>query len=152
MTTTAEIRARVRNAYDRCAVQHDHTRGPFVPVAWVGAELAEQTHHGTTDYALAAWLEWGQRRARKIVRARGSIDYRVPDLDGERKIVTPAVLLDADDGTTLALTGCSWGYGGEGPHGTALVLTDAGFVREFAAALAFVVHLDGGAGWERGRE
>jgi hypothetical protein len=153
MTTPTWVGARLRDARDRCALAHDPTRGPFVAYHWVRADLAEQVHQGTTDYALAAWLEWGSKRGRSIVRARGLIDYLVPNLDGERTIETPAILLDADDGTTLALTGCTWGYGGEGPRGTALILTDAGFFPDDGRpALDFVVRLDGSAPWSRTRE
>src|SRR5262245_45887194 len=149
--TAKDVHNRIRDAWDRCAVAHDDTRGPFLPFAWVGADETEQVRHGTTDYALAAYLEWGPRRGRSILRARGVMDYRVADLDGRRTITGPALLLTAQDKCTIALTGASWGYGGEGPNGSALILTDAGFFPDLADALDFVTRLDSFAPWERER-
>lgn len=151
--TPAEVLRALMDARDRVALAHDHTGGPLVTVVRVERDLCEQTHHGTTDYALAAWVEWARgsaypRPPRTIARACGVDSYRMPGMDGARTLETFALVLTAEDGDRLALTGCAWGYGGEGPHGSALVLCDAGFFPDHPAALAFVSRMDGARPWE----
>jgi hypothetical protein len=143
-----DVSARLRDAYDRCAKAHAGPPSGFVPFLWIEDGLAEQVHHGTTDYALAAWADWCRSPRDPVWRARGVVAYLVPDLDGARTIATPAMILDTVDGLSLALTGCAWGYGGEGPHGSALVLTDAGLFADLEAAQRFVRDLDRTAAWE----
>lgn len=139
---------RIRDAFDRCAVHQDTTREAFVAVVHVTSDHAEQVHHGTTDYALAAWHQWAESRRDHVRVARGVTDYLVPDMDGRRTIAGPALVLETVGGETLALTGCTWGYGGEGPHGSALVLVDAGFFDTLEKARAVVAGQDGGAAWK----
>ena len=146
---TTNVGARILEARQRCARQHDQAGGAeFIPFVWIAEDRAEQTHHGTTDYALAAWCDWKESRPGPMRRARGVTRYLVPDLRGGRTIATRAMVLEADDGTALNLTGCSWGYGGEGPHGTALVLVDAGFLPDLDSATDFVGRLAAASGWE----
>jgi len=145
---TRNVGARILEARERCRRMHDQARGEFVAFVWLTENQAEQTHHGTTDYALAAWCDWRAAHPGPIRRARGTLAYMVPDLRERRTITVPATMLEAYDGTSLALTGCTWGYGGEGPHGTALVLADAGFFADQDAAMDFVGGLPSHHVWE----
>jgi hypothetical protein len=144
----AAVAEKLRDAYDRCALAQDSTRGGFVAYVRVTFDVVEQVHHGTTDYALAAWLDWRRAHPEPVRRVRGVLDYLVPDMEGDRTIETPALMVEAADGEQLALTGCSWGYGGEGCHGTALVLVDAGLCADLEAALTFVALRRDGSAWE----
>jgi hypothetical protein len=113
----------------------------------------EQVHHGTTDAALAAWEYFRNLWRNNVIRAEGKPDYRVPDTDGSRTIVEPALILYSQNGQSLALTGVAWGYGGEGPHGGAAILADAGFFRDYETALKFLVGRPSmGSAWELKRE
>ena len=147
----AAINNRLRAAFDQCAKWYarEHQTGAdhFVAFVWAAVDQAEQVHHGTTEYALAAWYDWRRSHPDRVRKARGVVDYLIPDMEGDRTIETPAVVLTVGE-DELALTGCTWGYGGEGPHGTALVLTDAGFFADLDAALRWVASLEGAAPWE----
>lgn len=142
-----DVKGRIFEARRRCAAQVE-AGGALVSFVWVAGDLAEQVHHGTTDYALAAWYDWRTAHPGRILKARGVNDYLIPNLKRERKTPALGLVLEAEDRTALVLTGCAWGYGGEGPHGCALVLTDAGFFPDLEAAQRFVSLLDFGKGWE----
>lgn len=121
--------------------------------------VVEQINHGTTDYALAAYRAWagvhnGEKRTltRPVKALRGVTNYLVPDGDGNRAIEEQALIVEFADGTTLALTGCSWGYGGEGPHGSAAILHDAGFFIDLESALRYVSGCNTNEPWELVKE
>jgi hypothetical protein len=131
--TLAAPPAGIRAAYRRMTA---HDPGPFaVPTP---PHHLEQTHHGTTDAALAAWYECRPGFRGKVAEVLGLPDYLVPDMDGHRTIRTPALVIVRQGGLRLHLTGCSWSYGGEGPHGTALILVDLGLFADVASAMPFV--------------
>lgn len=125
--------AGIREAYRRLLA---HEPPPFTLVT--STHHLEQRHHGTTDFALAAWYEVRSAFRGKVAEVQGEPDYLVPDLDGRRTIKTPALVIARRGGLCLYLTGCSWGYGGEGPHGTALILVDLGLFADVEEARVFV--------------
>ena len=99
----AAIANRLARAFDQCAARHVHDHGAgstFVPFVWAAVDVAEQVHHGTTEYALAAWYDWRKQHRGPVRKARGVIDYLVPDMQGRRTIDTPAVILSV--GVALA--------------------------------------------------
>lgn len=139
---------RIREAYERCRRHHDHNKEPFRPAVQVTDMQLEQAHHGTTDYSLAAWCACRESFRDMIRVVRGEPNYLVPDLDGNRTILEPALIIERTDGRQLALTGCAWGYGGEGPHGTAAILVDLGLFETIADAMQWVVGQDIKGSWE----
>jgi hypothetical protein len=128
----------IEEAFKRCKRECPDVRRFYAYVSGVPALAVEQVHHGTTDFALAAWRQLRTIFHRRISRVYGTPDYMVPDLDGERTIAEPALMIVRDDGKTLALTGCSWGYGGEGCQGTAAILHDLEFFPTMDDARRFV--------------
>lgn len=162
----AAVAEKMRDAYDRCALAQDSTRGGFVAYVRVTFDVVEQVHHGTTDYALAAWLDWRRAHPEPVRRARGVLDYLVPDMEGDRTIETPALMVEAADGEQLALTGCSWlcrlvtppggvvldPFCGSGSTGKAAAVEGFGFIgidRErpyLDIAAARIWHAHGGGG------
>lgn len=105
----------------------------------VGPKAIEQTGHGTTMTALAAWAQLRQAfKGNRVMRVAGLVDYAVPDMDGRRTVKTPALMIEDGKGTRLYLTGCTWGYGGEGPRGTVAILCDIGIFGSDKDAEVFV--------------
>ena len=97
----------------------------------------EQLHHAITNYALAAWCALRDDCYFRVTQVAGLSTYLVPDLEGKRIVEVPALLV-ATATEKLYLTGCSWGYSGEGPRGTALILHDLELFKTFGDALQFV--------------
>lgn len=109
----------------------------------------EQRRHGITDAAIAAWDEVRLSFKEVGVAAVGGVtDYVLEVYMGERWVVEPAVYVEDRNGRRIYLTGCSWGYGGEGPHGTATILADLGLHPTVEDALRFVSRLDINRVWE----
>lgn len=138
----------IMEAYRRLRRQPDGA--PFIKAAERlrnGKRDWEQTHHGSTDYALAAWVTFvdGGKHGR-CTKVSGVQDYLVPDAKGRRTIKEAALLIERGD-ERMFLTGCWWGYGGEGPHGTALILHDMGAFPTYEDALAFVRQKDMKGDW-----
>ncbi len=109
----------------------------------------EQTHHGTTDFALAAYWYWRNvLTAHDAVSVEADPDYMVPDESGQRTIKEPALTVRTDC-ESLSMTGCSWGYGGEGPHATAAILCDLGLFSSMDEARKFVGSQPMNSAWKK---
>jgi hypothetical protein len=128
----------IQEAFKRCKRELPDVPIFYSHVPGSVAVMVEQIHHGTTYFALAAWSQLRSIFRERISRVYGTADYMVPDMDGKRTIAEPALMIVRDDGKTLALTGCSWGYGGEGCQGTAAILHDLGFFPTMDDARRFV--------------
>lgn len=141
---------RIRAAFRECEKHHNPADGPFIPFRPISGtqNRLEQIHHGTTAYALAAWHQWRDMFRGQVHSVRGDPGYLIPDRDGNRTIANPAVIVERLDGLQLALTGCTWGYGGEGPHGTAAVLVDVGLFDSIPDAMVRVAAFELCGSWE----
>lgn len=83
-----------------------------------------QCHHGVTDATLPARHEVRLSFKKVGVAAVGGvIDYPIR-LSPYDVIEESALYVEDRDGMRIYLTGCLWGYGGEGSHGTAAILAD----------------------------
>lgn len=148
-TRMSEFYQKITEAKLRCDRQEAHEgigAQPVLYYTWVSNMLAEQVHHGTTDYALAAFAQL-YRKFRRRCQVVGVLDYKVPDMEGNRTILEPAIVVGDSSGPQLVLTGCSWGYGGEGPSGTAAILCWLGHFDRMQDALRFVGGLKGNQPW-----
>lgn len=110
---------------------------------------AEQKSHGVTQAALAAWhdLRLTFFQGSKAVAVGGVVDYEV--VYNNYTTFEGALYVERQDGKRVYLTGCSWGYGGEGPHGTATVLADLGAFPTAEEALEFTSRVPIGEPWRR---
>lgn len=133
---------------------HVHREGKAyaaVPVTKASGHM-EQLAHGTTQAALAAWfecrLEW---KRCKVVAVGGVNDYSLhyygKSMEDVQTDYQQALYVECADGRRVYLTGCSWGYGGEGPHGTALILADIGLYKGIREALRYVSQLPQNDAW-----
>jgi hypothetical protein len=141
---------RIEEAYKRCKA-HENAEGTppgffyYVVDSFTGN--LEQMHHGTTDYALAAWRQLRRVWNGNVKLVQGVQGYMVPDGDGHRTIPEAALVIRTSR-HSLFLTGCSWGYGGEGPHGTASILVDLGLFADMNEAMRFVADQLQHSTWE----
>jgi hypothetical protein len=92
-----------------------------------------QTHDGVTQYALAAFQALTTLRAGVELRDTGLRDREafvspalVPLLDYQEQKAHAVVITWPINRVRLTLTGLSWGYGGEGPNGFAVILVALG--------------------------
>lgn len=111
------------------------------------ADLVAQRHHGITDYALLAYLDFRLRLRRAAARDTLQINGVKTLVRQENLLLeTAGVLFTFTEGEKqppfrLFLSGLSWGYGGEGPRGFATILQDLGRFPSEEAAMSVIAKI-----------